>query len=268
MPKKDLTGQRFGRLYVISKAEPTIIGNRYERCVWLCKCDCGNTKIVRTDHLLGEKIVSCGCYNKEIRTKHGLSNSKLYKVWSGMRQRCENHKTPCFKNYGGRGIKVCEEWSESFEIFYEWAMNNGYKEGLTLDRVDVNGNYEPNNCKWATRKEQSRNTRKTIYATVNNITKDLNTWADELGVSRETLYRRVHKLHWTPEEAVIGKHKNITQYTAYGMSKSLKEWAEYLDMNLSTLESRIYNGWSIEKAITTPINHKKARGKINESNNS
>ena len=162
----DLTGQRFARLYVVRRAE-----NHKKQVVWKCKCDCGAVVYVQGGHLRGGKIVSCGCYqrenNRQKATVHGHWGSKLHYIWLGMRQRCNNPKNKSYKDYGGRGIKICKEW-DSFVTFETWALSHGYAEGLTIERRDVEGWYCPENCCWIPRSEQGKNTRRTL----NNRKKD------------------------------------------------------------------------------------------------
>lgn len=149
---KDITGERFTRLTVIKLSH---IKNR--KSYWLCECDCGNEHIVRSDSLKCGNVKSCGCLNMEAKSiKHGEWGTKLYFVWAGMKQRCTNPKQKHYDRYGGRGISVCEEW-QTYEPFHKWAINAGYKEGLTIDRINNDGNYEPSNCRWVTIAEQQKN---------------------------------------------------------------------------------------------------------------
>lgn len=168
----DLSGQKFGRLTVIEKAGST----KHGAIKWLCKCDCGNESIVIGDELRKGKTTSCGCYAKEIAREtakkhiagknktHGKAGTLIYKEWSEMKRRCNSPKDDNFKNYGGRGIKVCDRWQNSFEAFYEDVSKLPHfgEKGYSLDRINNDGNYEPNNVRWATAKQQANNRRKRI----------------------------------------------------------------------------------------------------------
>jgi hypothetical protein len=154
----DLTGKRFGRLLVISICEP-----RKGVTYWLCRCDCGKEKEIRGADLKSGKTNSCGCLQLERQSAgrhqtHGLvnKNRRLYKIWKGMKDRCKNKNNPNFHRYGGRGIIVCQEWF-NYENFYQWATTNGYADNLTIDRKNNDGGYSPENCRWVTPQENTKN---------------------------------------------------------------------------------------------------------------
>ena len=156
---KDLTGLRFGKLIVIKR----VGSDKDGRAQWLTVCDCGTESVKIGKLLLNGHCKSCGCGEYENRLKssisHGLSNTRLYNIWSAMKQRCYYTKHKDYHSYGGRGITVCDEWRNDFKTFYDWAITHGYRDDLSIDRIDVNGNYDPNNCRWATTLEQRLNQR-------------------------------------------------------------------------------------------------------------
>lgn len=197
----DLTGKKFNHLTVVR-----YYGRNKGKTLWECKCDCGNIKIVSSSCLLGNYTKSCGCEAKLKAkipkvVKHGKSRTRLYKIYIKMIRRCHCEKDKDYRNYGGRGIGVCQEWKENFMSFYNWAMSNGYTETLTLDRIDNDGNYEPNNCRWTTMKEQSNNTRTNRYITYNGQTKTLTQWAEQIGLKEDTLRARIVSGRFTIERA-------------------------------------------------------------------
>ena len=202
----DLTGKKFGRLTVIKRVE----NNKWGKAQWLCRCDCGNETIVRCDYLVQNRTTSCGCYNRELITKYRKNEKdtenknykeKLYTVLKGMKRRCYNKNEKAYKNYGQRGIKICNEWLNSFQSFYDWAINNGYKEGLTIDRINNNGNYEPSNCRWITNKKQQNNRNDNCYITYKNQTHTLAEWSEIFNIRYSRLFWRIKK-GWDIEKAL------------------------------------------------------------------
>jgi len=189
----DLTGQRFGKLVVISK---TISDNYKSR--WLCQCDCGNQTIVLIDNLKSGHTKSCGCFRKELRVKHNMCGISVYNIWVTMNQRCNNKKHIGYKNYGGRGITVCNRWHQ-FESFYKDMGDR--PEGLTLERINNNSNYELSNCKWATQREQANNTRRNVIIEYLGQKKTIAQWARKLGIKYVTLYQRLQH-HWPIKKAL------------------------------------------------------------------
>lgn len=201
----DLTGQEFGRLAVVER----VANNKRKEAMWLCRCECGNEVIVRGTSLRDGNTKSCGCLQKEAALKVGKNSAthhsyktRLYNIWRSMKQRCYNPCNNDYPNYGGRGITIYEEWKSNFGTFREWAMANGYRDNLTIDRIDVNGNYEPSNCRWATMKEQGNNRRSNHLITFNGESHTIAEWARITGISYAVLKNRFYHLKWSPEKAL------------------------------------------------------------------
>lgn len=202
--KLDLLGQRFGRLVVVDSAPNKKCKGGQTKTVWKCKCDCGNFCYVTTQELRKGDTVSCGCYaseQKKIRSIiHGQRYSRPYKIWSDMKARCFNPKENGYHNYGGRGITVCDEWLV-YQNFESWAIETGYEKGLTIERIDFNNEYCPENCKWATWKEQQNNKRNNKYLEYKGRKQTLAQWCEELGLNYSRTKARINACGWTVEEA-------------------------------------------------------------------
>ena len=201
----DLTGKKFGRL----TAQQKIGLNKHKNVLWECKCDCGNITITTAHQLVSGLCKSCGCLQREKaanigeRSKvHGDSGTHLYGIWAGMKRRCYNPKTIHYKDYGGRGIQVCTEWHD-YSNFKEWAINNGYEDGkrLSIERINVNGNYEPSNCCWLPLKHQARNTRCSRHIVYRGKSYSLSEVAEITGISMRTIQGRYDR-GWSPEQIV------------------------------------------------------------------
>lgn len=215
MKLNDITGKKFGRLKVIKRMP----NSKWNETRWLCQCDCGKQIVSTYGKLAYNHTTSCGCYSKELliknRTKHHLRKHKLYYIWSGAKQRCTNKKSKFFKDYGGRGIKVCEEWNNEengFLNFYNWAIENGYTENgdyrqYTLDRIDVNGNYEPDNCRWVSQKIQNNNRRSNRIIEYNGEKHTITEWCQIKNITRSTFYHRIAR-GWSLEKTLITPQKN------------------------------------------------------------
>lgn len=177
LKQNDLTGKRFGRLYVCD-----LIGKNGRNSVYLCKCDCGNYTEVFQSNLTQGKSTSCGCYQKESASerfsKHGKRSTRLYEIYYNMKSRCYNPNNKRYNVYGGKGVTICQDWLDDFMNFYDWAISNGYSDELTIDRIDVKGNYEPCNCRWVNQEQQSNNQRKTIFIEIYGHKKSLKQWTN------------------------------------------------------------------------------------------
>ena len=197
MPAKlNLSGQQFGRLTAI---RPLTKRNSQNHIMWLCQCQCGKKASVSGADLQSLKTRSCGCYRREVsclnNRKHGDAGkikSRLYRIWHNMKKRCSNKYNKDYKNYGGRGIKVCKIWA-NYVAFKKWALAHGYRDDLQIDRIRNNGNYKPSNCRWVTRKENQRNTRQNRRITINGETKSLVEWCEIYNVSYQLVYGRLRR---------------------------------------------------------------------------
>lgn len=213
LTSENLVGMKFGRLTVMDRESPK---SKKAKGLWVCKCECGNVIKVNTSDLKSGNTTSCGCKRKEtlrqLRTKHGESNTRLYNVWSDMKKRCYNTKNVDYKNYGGRGITVCDEWMD-FQNFYEWAIANGYDETAprgqcTIDRIDVDGCYEPENCRWVDRYIQMNNKRNNRILTYNGESHTLAEWCEIVNIPYSCLKSRLNKLHWSVEKTLTTPTRN------------------------------------------------------------
>lgn len=204
MQRENLSGKTFGRLTAVE-----FIETRKGQSMWKCVCSCPNHTevIVSAGHLKSGHTTSCGCFKNEIvaagtHKTHGHTGSRLHSIWFNMKKRCTNTNSDAYKNYGGRGISVCDKWMSDFKSFYDWSLANGYDDSLTIDRINNDGNYEPSNCRWVSRKVQNCNSRNNRYLTYNGITKTITDWAADLGIERRTITARLDKLGWSVEAAL------------------------------------------------------------------
>ena len=201
----DLTGHRFGRLVVVKKQ-----GVKGGRPAWLCKCDCGSEVTVRGNDLRRGATQSCGCLHRdqliERNTTHGLCGNRLYNIWGCMVQRCYNSNTPCYNLYGGRGITICDEWRNDFKSFYDWAMAHGYEDNLTIDRIDNDKGYSPENCRWITIKEQGNNRSTNRRLEYNGERHTISEWGELLGIDSEIISSRLRR-GWSIEKTLTEEIK-------------------------------------------------------------
>ena len=258
-------GQRFGKLTVIGLDHIQNYtrkdnGRNQRFFFYRCVCDCGKETVVQKSDLTKGGTKSCGCGMNPII--HGQTGTRLFIVWEGMKRRCNAKKGINYKNYGKRGIKVCDEWQE-FQPFYDWAMANGYDENAkrgqcTIDRIDNNKGYSPDNCRWVNQTVQARNTRKNRLITYNNETHCISEWAEIFNISPNVLYTRIFINKWDIERALTQSTERRKMITYKDETKSLKEWAEILKINFDTLHGRIFDfGWTVEEAFTIPLGQKR-----------
>lgn len=252
MSKIDLTGQKFSRLTIIrflySKK-----GKRY----WECKCDCGRIEITNTDSLRSGKTKSCGCYAKErardANIKHNQNGTRIYATYANMKQRCYYKKKSNYTNYGGRGIKLCNEWlgKDGFINFYNWAMANGYNDTLTIERIDVNGNYSPENCKWIPKDEQTKNKTNNIVIEIDGEKKILAEWCKELNLRYGFVHSRIQS-GWDVKDALMKPKEKTGLFEYKGQKLTIKELSNICGLSPKTIKSRLDRKWSITRIINQP----------------
>lgn len=265
--RESLIGLSFGRLTVISRDEAKrgIDPNSW----WVCKCDCGTSKSIIGQQLKSGGTLSCGCYRKEfaksrvdngtsaVKRTHGMTKTPEHRTWGSMIQRCENKKHQAFSNYGGRGIKVCQQWRDSFQQFFI-DMGNRPK-GTSLDRINVNGDYEPSNCRWATDIQQKNNRRDNRYIKWEGETYTLSNLAKKHGITYNILSKRL-AAGWDIENALTIPTKVMNrEITHNNETKTVKEWSEKSGIPVERILERIANGWSFEKALTQPLRYSKTK---------
>ena len=235
----------------------TIIGDKIKKhnhTYYLCKCICGTEKYVGFDNLITWKTKSCGCLRVETTQKrakvHGKTGTRLYRVWQGIKRRCYNVNEPKYSNYGGRGIIMCDEWKNDYTAFEKWALENGYDKDAeygkcTIDRIDVDGNYEPNNCQWITSQEQNNNRTTTIKVTYNGKTQSIKKWSDEIGIPYSTIIQRYE--NGAKIEDLFKPVSEPLTITAYGEIHTVKEWSEITGLTTKAIYKRYWKHKPIEE---------------------
>lgn len=246
---KDLTGLRFGRLVVMSQKGTDIHRNK----LWECKCDCGNIATVRAPVLKNGVTQSCGCLMNEVRktsgTSHGLSNTHIYHAWQSMIARCCYESSPSYKDYGARGITICDKWRNSFETFYK-DMGPRPTPHHTVERRENDKGYSKENCYWATKAEQANNRRSNILYEYCGEVKTLKQWCDILGLQYSGVYHRIKVLGWSFENAI--QPIELYPVTYNGVTLALLEWCWELKLPYNNTYLRFLNGESLESIVNNP----------------
>lgn len=283
--KEDLTGKQFGKWIVLKQTDDYIQpSNGKHHAMWLCKCSCkyGTITAVQGKHLKNGKSTKCVYCSREekimlleYKNKQNKKNiiiseeelkikkqkKRLHSIWGNMKDRCFNKNSDRYYRYGGRGVSICDEWM-IFDNFYNWALNNGYQDNLTIDRVNNDGNYTPDNCRWADNITQANNKSNNNVLTYNGESHTLREWSRLIGIDSRTIFKRINRDGWTLEDALnkpIRKVKkgNDALIEFNNKKHNLSNWSKLLNIPRETLKSRLKRGWSVEDAFTTPVKSNK-----------
>lgn len=248
----ELIGKRFGRLTVVGFSwKKTYSAHAWH---WDCKCDCGNMAYgLKPYNVKSGQTTSCGCLKTEqnyhnlaaSRTTHGLTNHPLHHVWCGIKNRCDNPNEPAYKNYGARGIKMCSEWHDDFQAFYDWAIKTGYAKGLTIERKNVNKGYSPDNCCWIPRSEQAKNKRDIRYVELNGKKMSLRAACEQLGLPYKAVHLRVTRQGMNVKDALSKPFKD--------KEHTIKRRCEEAGLPYGTVVARLKAGWDEERAFSQPV---------------
>ena len=255
----DISGMSFGKLTAIEKTGYGVDKDGKRYALWKCKCECGNEIIAKQHTLVSGGKKSCGCMRKRDYTKpivnHSMSKTRIYRTYHAMLNRCMDEQEQHYPDYGGRGIKVCKEWTGvyGFLNFYKWSMQNGYTEDLTIDRIDVNGDYEPDNCRWTTIQVQSTNKRNNVRYDINGEMLLIKEISQKYNIPEPTLRGRMAK-GMTMQEALVYEYHGKLTITYHGETKYLTEWSEITGINRGTLRDRLKAGFT-EEDIFKPVLH-------------
>lgn len=224
--------------------------------IFKCQCICGTIKEVDGFNIIKGKSISCGCVRKEMSkqrmTKHGQTKTRLHTIWCSMRERCNNPNSQAYNNYGGRGIMVCKEWQDDYMNFYNWSMANGYEDTLSIDRIDVNGNYEPSNCRWADTKTQCNNTRSNIMITYQGKTQSLKLWCEELNLDYNMIRARFARNNWKDksiEEKFFTPNQRKILITYNNETHTISEWSKIIGLRHNVIFDRWQKGYYEEDIL-------------------
>lgn len=241
--KIEISGQRFGRWSVSNHAKGPL---------WSATCDCGAQRLVDSKSLRSGKsrsCIRCAMLASKSRKIHGGRQTRLYRIWCGMKARCYRNTEAAYPRYGGRGIVVCQEWRGDFSVFSEWARSNGYSETLTLDRINNDGNYEPDNCRWATYAQQNRNYSRNVIIEVDGRKEVAIDAAERAGIKPHTLRQRIKRYGLSPADAIAAGPGKRPTFVLNGETVLVSDASRKAGLPTAMVMKRLRRGWSPEKAV-------------------